>query len=595
MDKTNETKQKQFETKERIERVDSLPLIIYWLVKMKFHTIIDAIWKPHGNWQGLSYGQLALLFATYVLHRRTHRLSGMEEWQVSHQTVLEEVTGWELELKDSTDDRVGQLLTILGSEEEPIQNFQRQMGRHLIRAYDLPTKVGRYDTTSFSVHHEPPSSSDEGEGGVLSWGHSKDRRPDLLQFKQGLGTLDPAGVPIFTNTIAGQAADDPLYVPAWREMKQAIGHSNFLFVADCKAAALATRATIDLEQGYCLFPLPMTGNVPAELQRLVLKSPDALQPVILEGVLDEDGQPLQVGIGFSVEKEMRAELEDGTIHIWTERWLVAQSTAHAHRQRQSLQQRLRKAEQKFQRMRPKKDENTTEFQLRAERVLQHYHVTNFITLNVTETVTPHKKYIGPGRPGPNRSYEMVEKRQFHCHYQRNEAAIQQQMELAGWRIYVTNTADTQMTLNQAVTYYRDEWIAERGFHRFKTGSRPALPLCVRLPTRIRGLMLLLTVALQALTLLDFVAQRQLAAEQETISGLVPGNPKMKTARPSAERLLAQFTNLHLLINETQSLVSGKLVETLTPLQKRILALLDVPETIYLLTFNRPALKFNDTS
>jgi len=63
-----------------------------------------------------------------------------------------------------------------------------------------------------------------------------------------------------------------------------------------------------------------------------------------------------------------------------------------------------------------------------------------------------------------------------------------------------------------------------------------VPLFLRLDERIRGLMLLLMVALQALTLLEFASQRQLKANHKTIAGLVPGNPKMKTDHPCAERI-----------------------------------------------------------
>lgn len=76
----------------------------------------------------------------------------------------------------------------------------------------------------------------------MNFGHSKDNHPNLLQFKQGLGVLDPAGIPIFRETISGNNADDPLYVPAWREMAKTIGTTNFLLVSDCKGSALETRA-----------------------------------------------------------------------------------------------------------------------------------------------------------------------------------------------------------------------------------------------------------------------------------------------------------------------------------------------------------------
>jgi len=136
---------------------------------------------------------------------------------------------------------------------------------------------------------------------------------------------------------------------------------------------------------------------------------------------------------------------------------------------------------------------------------------------------------------------------------------------------------------QSTLYYRDEWLAERGFHRFKNGSIPVPPLFLRIPERIRGL-LLLTIALQVLTLIEFVSRKELSERQETLSGLVPGNPKIKTDRPTAERLLAQFDNLHLLIEEKGKDISGVVVEALTSLQKKILALLKLPETIFTLSF-----------
>ena len=137
------------------------------------------------------------------------------------------------------------------------------------------------------------------------------------------------------------------------------------------------------------------------------------------------------------------------------------------------------------------------------------------------------------------------------------------------------------------------WFVERGFHRFKNGALPALPIYLQLPERIQGLMLLLTVALQALTLLEYVIRCALAKQGETLAGLVPGNPKMKTARPTAERILSQFDSLHLLVKETSKKVSGFLVEEPSPLQCRILELLGLSPKIYDLTFTQP--KFNDSS
>jgi len=101
-----------------------------------------------------------------------------------------------------------------------------------------------------------------------------------------------------------------------------------------------------------------------------------------------------------------------------------------------------------------------------------------------------------------------------------------------------------------------------------------LPLFLRLSERIKGLMLMLTIALRVLTLMEFVSRRELSKAGEPISGLVPGNPKMKTTRPTAERLLSQFDNLHLLIEEKGEKISGVMVEGLSALQKKILSILE---------------------
>ncbi len=141
-----------------------------------------------------------------------------------------------------------------------------------------------------------------------------------------------------------------------------------------------------------------------------------------------------------------------------------------------------------------------------------------------------------------------------------------------------------MSVQQSVRYYRDEWRVERGMHQFKKGSLPALPLFLRIEERIKGLMMLLTIALQVLTLLEFVIRRELESQRETMAGLVPGNPRMKTARPTASLLLAQFKEINCLIEQTGERISGRIVETLTPLQVRILRLLGIPPEIYELSF-----------
>lgn len=45
--------------------------------------------------------------------------------------------------------------------------------------------------------------------GLLQLGHSKDHRPDLRQLKLALASLDPLGMPLATEVLSGEQADDP--------------------------------------------------------------------------------------------------------------------------------------------------------------------------------------------------------------------------------------------------------------------------------------------------------------------------------------------------------------------------------------------------
>jgi transposase len=569
----------------RIERIDSIPLIFHGLQRMNVSKRIDLIWRPHSNWEGLSYGELAVLFLTYVVYMRTHRLCSMEEWVERHRTTLEAVTGWPIGAKEGTDDRLGRLLEVLGRNDDTMYLFQRDLGTQLIQAYSLPTEVARFDTSTFSGHHAPGAEGEE--PGLMQLGHSQDRRPDLRQFKQGLGSLDPAGIPLFTQTVSGETADDGLYWPAWREMRQTIGRPDFLFVADCKAAALATRAALAQEGGAYLFPLPMTGTVPDLLRSWVLNPPSPLEAICLDKLGVGDPKKGVVGQGFVVERTMEIARKEGEEpYTWTERWLVTQSNAQAHRKQQALERRLSRAEQALDKLTPQKKESVQDVQTRVHKILTQYKVEELIQVDLTETTTQRKRFIGRGRPGPHRPFQRVTEHQIHLPYHRLETAIEEQRRLAGWRIHVTNTVSERLSLPQAIAYYRDEWLIERGFHRFKKGSLPALPLWLRLPERIKGLMLLLMVALQLLTLMEFVVARELADRKESCSGLVPGNPKRKTTRPSADRILALFTYIHLLVEETEYQTTARCVESLSPLQQQMLDWLDLPQSIYDLTCHR---------
>lgn len=555
------------------ERIDDIPVIVEWLKQMSIGKLIDQkLKKLHGNHQGLSYGQLSVLLLTYIITQADHRLCAVEAWVKAHQQILELSTGWSIGEKDTSDDRLARVVEELGQQSEARQEIEIKLGRHLIRAYELPTEVARTDTSSFSVNHQQPESSEN----LLRYGHSKDKRPDLLQYRQLLATLDPMGMPLVSATLEGNGADDPLYFPTWQKMVKVIGHNKFVLIADCKAGSIATRAQIAANGGIYCVPVPMSGQHPQYLKQWVLDPPTESMDIYLPRLEPEDGA---VGKGFEVELgKFWLNPETNSLVRWQERHLVVYSHSLSLSAIRSQQQRINQAQTALDKLAVKPGDDREQLSYKVKNILNRYRVTDFFSTMITEEILSQTRYVKRGRPSKSSLTEEVTRICLQLHIQPIDEAIKQAEVLAGWRLYVTNAPTSQLSLPQAVIYYRDEWLLERGFHRFKRGSLPALPIYFQNQHRITGLMFLLSLALRAFTLMEFVVRQALLQTQQSLSGLYDGNPKRATNRPSAEQMLQAFCHLTLYFLPDSTLF----ITPLSELQKQILSFMKMPESLYVL-------------
>ena len=146
-------------------------------------------------------------------------------------------------------------------------------------------------------------------------------------------------------------------------------------------------------------------------------------------------------------------------------------------------------------------------------------------------------------------------------------------------MYGTNQPVEQLSLEQAVLAYREEYLVERGFGRLKGKPLSVTPMYLQNDQRATGLIRLLTIGLRVLTLLEFDVRRRLAEQAEELAGLYAGNPKRTTALPTAESLLDAFQEINLNVATIGQEVQ-RYMTPLSDLQQKILALLDFPVNIY---------------
>jgi transposase len=319
-----------------IEPVDDIPVLLTSATRLGLVELVDQHFKPHGNWQGLSPGRVLTGWLAYILSEGDHRLNQAQDWVAGRSHVLQPHLGPELRVIDFTDDRLAIGLDLL-SDDGAWTAFEAALNQRTLRVYDLAAQCVRLDTTSASGYWEVT------EDGLFQFGHSKDHRPDLPQIKVMLATLDPLGLPLVTQVVAGAKADDPLYIPAIEQVRMGVGRRGLLYVGDCKLMALATRAYLAAGGDHYLAPLALT-HLPQEAMDAYLQpvwaQEQALTPVYRNHPTEGS---VKIAEGFECAEQLTATVAGRTI-TWTERRLVVRSLQHTAAATVALDKRLAQAE-----------------------------------------------------------------------------------------------------------------------------------------------------------------------------------------------------------------------------------------------------------
>ena len=453
-----------------------------------------------------------------------------------------------------------------------------------MRVYDLKQKQSphwwvRLDATVGSVAHNPSQST------LFQLGKAKNGLYEIL-FKMMVASLDPLGLALVVDVVAGNRADDPLYLPSYERLKKMFPGQGLLVIGDSKMSALNTRATIAANQDHYLTPLAYLKDEPQLLDELLAgkASELATMPLIfLAADLPTDGTVpdpnLAVARGFEVSRD-RTVKRQGQSFTWSERLLVVRSFSYTESQQQALQQRLAKAEAALTALTPPpgrgKVQITTEKALLVaiKQIEKANKVQGFFTYQYFEEVKERK--VGTYNGQPPRVERTV---RYQLTVTRQQSAIDAQMFRLGWRIYATKALATDLSLTQAVEAYREQYLVENIFRRLQGKLLSITPVYVQRDDHAQGLFHLLTLAARALALGDYTVKEALAQTQEALTGIYPGNPKRGTTTSTTERMLPVFEHIDLMILKVGGQAQYHLT-ALTPVQERILTLMGLSLTLY---------------
>jgi transposase len=553
------------------ERVDDIPLLVEQMQRMGLPTLLDTHFPAHGNWTGLSLGWVSTIWLSSILSQGDHRMVHVEPWVAKRLWTLETTTGQRVTRVDFTDDRLESVLRRL-SHDERWGAFESGLNQHTVRVYALSTERVHVDSTSANAY------ATVSDGGLFQFGHSKDYRPDLPQVKVMQAVLDPLGMPLATDVVSGERADDPLYMPCIERVQASVGRHGLLYVGDCKMASRETRARLMALGDFYLCPLSQVqlaaGEVDTALEA-VWRGEQVLSSVMREG---PKGELEVIAEGYEYPVVMSQQVGE-QVQTWTERRLVVRSVRQAHAAEVALRARVAKAIAQIdalnQRGRGKKRfETVSALRQAVVAIIQGYGVENLLWFRLTQHVTPRQVRAYRGQPA-----RVDHDRHATVEVCVDDAALEAAVRRLGWRVYGTNQPAESLSLEQAVLAYRNEYQVERSLGRLKGRPLSLTPMYVQRDDHATGLIRLLSIALRVLTLLEFVGRRHLAAGGTKLAGLYAGNPRRETARPTAEHLLKAFEDITLtIVKGSQRIVRH--MTALSPLQQCILALLGFSPELY---------------
>ena len=550
------------------ERVDDIPLIMAELQKSNLASLLTQQIPDHGNWKGADGGTVAVIFLTYVLSEADHRTSHVQQWLSQRIHTMRACTDMPtLDPLDLTDDRLGILLDKY-SDDEQWRKFETAHNQRVIQVYDLDLQNNpiRLDAMITQSHREV--------GGDFQIGYAKQHRVDLPQMKTMLATVDPFAVPLCSLTVAGNEADDGLYLPVIQELDQTLSIKHQLFVGDSKMGSIDNRAGIHALSHYYLTPLSKVQCSLAQLEKYLSEKPEKLQILQTE---DKDKSAVIKAEAFETTETVSNT--DGSL-IWDERRIIVYSPAYGESQTKKLDKKLLKAQAELDALlKPKQGrrypKTYDEAQKSANEIIKSNKVKGLIDVQITEIKTEKKVRAYGSKPAETR---IITK--FKLSYSTNEAALQKRIDLMGWRAYASNAPQEKLSTLDAVQCYRNEYRIEHKFDELLNRVTALMPVYLNKPNRIKALIRLLLLALKYVSLIEMQVRTKLADTAQELKELYPGNPGRATNKPTIKMLLKAFEYLTLVMMPVGDQMVVKLTD-LKPIQRKILNLLNIEHNSYL--------------
>jgi transposase len=433
--------------------------------------------------------------------------------------------------------------------ESGTQKIFGQLSQNAVDGFQIDTQCGHYDTTSMSVYGDYDLVE---EPFHITYGHSKDKRPDLKQFLIEMLCVD-RNIPILGATRDGNGSDKTLNNELLTGIsgymsKNGLKDEAYIHVAD---AAMVTSDNLELADSR---KISFLSRLPANFKVCGQAIEQAVAKNQWEdiGTLNQTPATRKRSAAFYRSFETTVEIKKRTY-----RALVIHSSAHDKRRHKRIDRRLKKEHKNLSQI-CKTAEKTVYFceadaQVAVKKLCKSAQSSQcYRILTTIEEVAKYKR----GRPAKGQE-QKVDRYEYELKTQivENSEKVNALRSEAGCFVLLTNLINEEQ---------RQQWDAERLLRLYKNQSGieqnfgflkdPAIinGIFLKKTTRIEVLGLILLIALLVWRLMERAMRQYTQPEESTL----PGWEDRKTKRPTSFMMTTKFIDvLVITIGNTRRLAS----------------------------------------
>ncbi|MBU4374235.1 MAG: IS1634 family transposase [Nanoarchaeota archaeon] len=390
------------------------------------------------------------------------------------------------------------------------------------KAEEVSRKFGHLDTTTFSVHGDYKSSAEEGVPIHITYGHSKQKRPDLKQIFLNLLVSSDGAVPLFMQALNGNSSDVTVFRNTVKEFKKGLKENlkeiTYL-IADSK---FYTEKTLKEADGDLLWISRVPDTI-TEAKKAINETVSLLDTLL----------PLEKE-GYSYRK---CESSYGSV---AQRWLIVHSKEAEKRAKYSIERKVKKEFEKIRKeiKRLERKGFTSDAEAMKASVHNqkkiHFHDIKF------EGISEKASYKGRGRPSKHKEKKIT----YFIRYiiGKNEVKIDLEIKKKAIFIIATNElSEEKLSDEEVFENYKGQKHVERGFRFLKDPLFFASSLFLKKPRRIVSLTMIMCLSLLVYSLCERKMRSLLKEHKETIMNQL----KKPTQRPTLRWVFELFEDIHL--------------------------------------------------